>query len=681
MDGFENLKKRAEELRSELNRHARLYYEQDAPEISDFEYDKLMRDLQEIEKKYPELIAPNSPTRRIGGAPSEGFAKVPHAVPMMSLENALNREELASFYSKLCEALSDENVEVVCEPKIDGLAVSLIYENGIFVGGSTRGDGHVGEDVTANLRTIRTLPLQLAKPISGHFEVRGEVCIDKKGFVALNAAREERGERLFANPRNAAAGSLRTLDPRETARRKLKIYLYQIIEPEKYGIKTQREMLDKIVALGLPLQGADLVCSSLAAINAYLDNWETKRIEHPIDTDGVVVKLNSVSLRETLGTTAKAPKWAIAYKFPPEEKLTQVRDIEVTVGRTGILTPTAVFDPIHLAGTIVKRANVHNQDEIDELDLRIGDHVWVRKAAEIIPEVVRVEYDKRPPDTVPFKLPDKCPVCGAPAVRFSGEAAVKCTNSSCSAQVKERIVHFASRSAMNITGLGEKIVSQLIDIGMIRDFADIYNLKAERLAELDRFGEKSAQNLMSAIEKSKSRPLAALINGLGIPNIGEKTASDIAERFRSLRRLEQTACENEPELELIDGVGTVLAQSLHVWFSEPHNKRLLDRLESAGIRFEMEGETTDRANLPWNGLKFVLTGELSQMTRADAREKIKALGGTTSESVSKKTNYVVVGESPGSKYAKAQKLGITILDENEFIEKLKEARDKTVSAN
>lgn len=681
MDGFENLKKRAEELRSELNRHARLYYEQDAPEISDFEYDKLMRELQEIEKKYPELIAPNSPTRRIGGAPSEGFAKVPHVVPMMSLENALNREELASFYSKLCEALSDENVEVVCEPKIDGLAVSLIYEDGIFVGGSTRGDGHVGEDVTANLRTIRTLPLQLAKPISGHFEVRGEVCIDKKGFVALNAAREERGERLFANPRNAAAGSLRTLDPRETARRKLKIYLYQIIEPEKYGIKTQREMLDKIVALGLPLQGADLVCSSLAAINAYLDNWETKRIEHPIDTDGVVVKLNSVSLRETLGTTAKAPKWAIAYKFPPEEKLTQVRDIEVTVGRTGILTPTAVFDPIHLAGTIVKRANVHNQDEIDELDLRIGDHVWVRKAAEIIPEVVRVEYDKRPPDTVPFKLPDKCPVCGAPAVRFSGEAAVKCTNSSCSAQVKERIVHFASRSAMNITGLGEKIVSQLIDIGMIRDFADIYNLKAERLAELDRFGEKSAQNLMSAIEKSKSRPLAALINGLGIPNIGEKTASDIAERFRSLRRLEQTACENEPELELIDGVGTVLAQSLHVWFSEPHNKRLLDRLESAGIRFEMEGETTDRANLPWNGLKFVLTGELSQMTRADAREKIKSLGGTASDSVSKKTNYVVVGESPGSKYAKAQKLGITILDENEFIEKLKEARDKTVSAN
>lgn len=681
MDGFENLKKRAEELRSELNRHARLYYEQDAPEISDFEYDKLMRELQEIEKKYPELIAPNSPTRRIGGAPSEGFAKVPHAVPMMSLENALNREELASFYSKLCEALSDENVEVVCEPKIDGLAVSLIYEDGIFVGGSTRGDGHVGEDVTANLRTIRTLPLQLAKPIPGHFEVRGEVCIDKKGFVALNAAREERGERLFANPRNAAAGSLRTLDPRETARRKLKIYLYQIIEPEKYGIKTQREMLDEIVALGLPLQGADVVCSSLAAINAYLDNWETKRIEHPIDTDGVVVKLNNVPMRETLGTTAKAPKWAIAYKFPPEEKLTQVRDIEVTVGRTGILTPTAVFDPIHLAGTIVKRANVHNQDEIDELDLRIGDHVWVRKAAEIIPEVVRVEYDKRPPDTVPFKLPDKCPVCGAPAVRFSGEAAVKCTNSSCSAQVKERIVHFASRSAMNITGLGEKIVSQLIDIGMIRDFADIYNLKAERLAELDRFGEKSAQNLMSAIEKSKSRPLAALINGLGIPNIGEKTASDIAERFRSLRRLEQTACENEPELELIDGVGTVLAQSLHVWFSEPHNKRLLDRLESAGIRFEMEGETTDRANLPWNGLKFVLTGELSQMTRADAREKIKALGGTTSESVSKKTNYVVVGESPGSKYAKAQKLGITILDENEFIEKLKEARDKTVSAN
>lgn len=675
MTEFENLKNRALELRGELGRHARLYYEEDAPEISDFQYDSMLHELRDIEEKYPELVTPDSPTHRIGGAPREGFVKVSHLSPMMSLDNALDRAELAVFYTKLCEALHDPKTEVLCEPKIDGLAVSLIYDNGLFLSGSTRGDGHLGEDVTANLRTIRTLPLKLAKPIPGLFEVRGEVCIDKKGFAALNEAREEQGLPLFANPRNAAAGSLRTLDPRETARRKLKIYLYQIIDPEKYGIKTQQQMLEEIQALGLPMQGGERLCDSLAQIEDYLTQWETKRFEHPIDTDGVVVKLNRLALRPALGVTSKAPKWAIAFKFPPEEKLTQIKKIEVTVGRTGVLTPTAVFDPVHLAGTTVRRAALHNQDDIDRKDVRVGDYIWVRKAGEIIPEVVRVEYDKRPEGTEPFKIPDSCPVCGAAAIRLPGEAAKKCTNVSCAAQVKERLVHFASRAAMDITGLGEKVTDQLVEKKLVKNCADLYQLTVSELAALDRMGVKSAENVKAAIEKSKQRPLSAVINALGISNVGEKTASDLAERFRSLKNLAETARDRELELEETEGIGPVIAQSLHAWFSEPHNMEMLERLESFGIRDKEEGPVKDKAALPWNGLKFVLTGELSGMTRTEASAKIKALGGATVDSVSKKTSFVVVGDNPGSKYQKAQQLEVPILDEAQFLEKLKEAQE------
>ncbi len=672
----EESKKRAELLRGEIERHARLYYAQDAPEISDFEYDRLMRELQEIEAASPELVTPDSPTHRIGAAPRDGFVKVEHASAMMSLDNALDREELAVFYTKLCEALHEENVPVLCEPKIDGLAVSLVYEDGLFSSGATRGDGKVGEDVTANLRTIKTLPLRLAHPIPGRFEVRGEVCIDKKGFEALNAAREERGESLFANPRNAAAGSLRTLDPKETARRNLKIYLYQIIDPEKYGITTQRQMLEEIAALGLPMQGEDRLCHSLSQIYDYLLQWETKRFEHPIDTDGVVVKLNDIALRSVLGFTSKAPKWAVAFKFPPEEKLTRIQNIEVTVGRTGVLTPTAVFDPVHLAGTIVRRAGLHNQDDIDKKDARVGDYIWVRKAGEIIPEVVRVEYDKRPDGTEPFKIPDICPVCGSHAVRLPGEAAIKCTNSGCPAQVKERIIHFASRGAMDISGMGDKLIDRLVELGLLHNYADIYSLTAPELAELDRLGEKSAQNIINAIEKSKSRPLGALIGALGISSVGEKTAEDLAARFGSIEALQKTARDNEPELELTDGIGEVIAQSLHAWFSEPHNEEMLARLKAAGVNFESHAPKVDKTLLPWNGLKFVLTGELAKMTRPVAEAKIKSMGGVVAGSVSKKTSFVVVGEAPGSKYQKALALGVPILDEEQFEEKLKEAAEE-----
>ena len=659
--------KRAEQLRAELARHSALYYVQDSPEISDFEYDSLMRELMEIEKSHPELVRPDSPTQRVGGAPREGFVKVTHTAPMMSLDNALNKEELRVFYEKLCLSLEAPSVPMLCEPKIDGLAVSLIYEDGIFISGSTRGDGQVGEDVTANLKTIRTLPLQLAEPVSGLFEVRGEVCMDKKGFAALNERREEAEEPLFANPRNAAAGSLRQLDPKVTSSRNLKVFLYQVMEPKKHHIDSQQAMLERIKDLGLPTQGAQALCSSIEEIERYLDVWTEGRFQHPIDTDGVVVKLNDLAARAALGATAKAPRWAIAFKFPPEEKLTQIRDIEITVGRTGTLTPTAVFEPVHLSGTVVKRANLHNQDEIDRKDIRIGDFVWVRKAGEIIPEVVKTELSRRLSDSVPYKIPDTCPVCGSHAIRLNDEAAVKCPNGSCPAQIKEGISHFASRGAMDIRGLGDKIVAQLVESGKVKDVADLYLLDVPTLIPLERMGEKSAQNIAASIERSKSRPLSALINALGIRNVGVRTAKDLAERFRSLDKLRFVSVHNESDLEATEGIGPIIAKSLHVFFSEPHNAAVADRLRDFGVNCEMEEATAPRDNLPLSGLKFVLTGELSSMTRTEASEKLSALGGQTVESVSKKTDYVIVGDKPGSKYIKAQSLGIEILDEEAFL--------------
>ena len=669
----ESLKKRVSELRAELKRHAELYYVQDSPEITDFEYDQLLRELAAAEEKYSELRTADSPTHRVGGAPREGFVKVEHSEPMMSLDNALDKDELRSFYAKTSQALGVDSVQVLCEPKIDGLAVSLIYEDGVFVSGATRGDGRVGEDITANLRTIKSLPLILRETVSGKLEVRGEICMDKKGFALLNAAREEAGEPLFANPRNAAAGSVRQLDPKVTAVRKLKIYLYQVVDPEKHGIRSQKEMLETIGRLGLPVQGSERLCSTLEEVESYLEAWTEKRFEHPIDTDGVVVKLDDIGLRAMLGATSKAPRWAIAFKFPPEEKVTRIIDIEITVGRTGTLTPTAVLEPVHLSGTVVRRAILHNQDEIDRKDIRIGDYVLVHKAGEIIPEVIRVEKERRPEGTVPFRIPEICPVCGSGAVRLSGEAAVKCSNSTCPAQIKEGISHFASRAAMDIRGLGEKIVALLVEKGIVSDFADLYSIQAEDLIPLERMGEKSARNITEAIEKSKKRPLGALINALGIRNVGERTANDLAEKFRSLELLSETAVNKTGELESMEGIGPVIAESLRVFFLEPHNERVIRRLKEAGINMVIESPAKTREDLPWSGLKFVLTGELSTMTRPEASEKIKALGGETSDSVSRKTDFVVTGEKPGSKLIKARSLGIEVLEEEDFIKRLSEA--------
>lgn len=670
----ESIKNRASELRVELKRHAELYYVQDSPEISDFDYDMLLRELAAIEEKYPELRTSDSLTHRVGGAPREGFVKIEHREPMMSLDNALDREDLRSFFNRMSQAAGREDVEVLCEPKIDGLAVSLVYEDGIFVRGATRGDGWVGEDITANLRTIKSLPLRLKEDISGRLEIRGEICMDKKGFEALNAAREEAGEPLFANPRNAAAGSVRQLDPKVTAARKLKIYLYQIVDPLSHGIRNQKEMLETITGIGLPAQGSERLCSGLAETESYLDEWAEKRFEHPIDTDGVVIKLNDIAIRESLGSTSKAPRWAIAFKFPPEEKVTKILDIEVTVGRTGTLTPTAVLEPVRLSGTVVKRAILHNQDEIDRKDIRIGDYVLVHKAGEIIPEVIRVEKEKRPDGTLPFKIPGECPVCASKAVRLTGEAAIKCTNRSCPAQVKEGISHFASRAAMDIRGLGDKIVAMLVDTGKVTNFADLYYLNEGELVSLDRMGEKSARNILEAVQRSKERPLGALINALGIRNVGERTAYDLAERFRSIEVLSDAAVSGKDTLGEVGGIGPVIAESLKAFFSEPHNREVIKRLKEAGVKMSQEALPVSEGDLPWGGLKFVLTGELSSMTRSEASEKIRSLGGQTAESVSKKTDFVVAGENPGSKISKARELEINILDEEEFIKKLREAR-------
>ncbi|MDO4218894.1 MAG: NAD-dependent DNA ligase LigA [Synergistaceae bacterium] len=662
----EKIRERISFLQAELTRHSKLYYTNDAPEISDYEYDALFAELKQLEERFPQYKTETSPTQRVGGKILEGFQKITHTVPMMSLDNALNKEALSEFITKINDYFG-ANCEFLCEPKIDGLAVSCIFQDGVFVEGATRGNGVVGEDVTENLKTVKNLPLKLPVNLSGRLEVRGEACIDKIGFERLNASREEEGLTLFANPRNAAAGSLRTLNTRETAKRNLKVFFYQVVEPEKWGIKTQKEMLEFIQNIGLPCQGSHTLATCEAEIISYLDNWANLRHSHAIDTDGVVVKLNDISLRSSLGATSHAPRWAIAFKFPPEEKITQIKNIEVTVGRTGVLTPTAVFDPVRLAGTTVRRASLHNQDEIDGLDVGIGDFVWVRKAGEIIPEVIRVEKEKRPFGVSKFVIPNICPVCGAAAVRNCGEVAIRCQNSSCPAQLKQKLSYFASRDAMNITGLGVKLVAQLIDKGVFKNAADIYKTDIKIYSLMDKMGEKSALNLVNAIEASKNRPLSALINALGISNIGQKTAEDLASHFGKLDALAHAALYNTEVLSFIDGIGEVLASSIKTWFSQEQNKNLIEELRVAGLNFGREEDAkkaTPQTEI--TGKKFVLTGELEGFTRKYAEEIIKRMGGVTSSSVSSKTDFVLAGTAPGSKFTKAQALGIKIINEEDF---------------
>ena len=666
---FEDASRRAAELRGEIARHDELYYVLDAPVIQDHEYDALLRELASIEAKYPELLTADSPNSRVRGAPRAEFKKVVHASPMRSLDNALDEGELAAFFDRVAKSLDEADFRWLCEPKIDGLAVSLIYNDGLFETASTRGDGTIGEDVTHNVRVIRSLPLRLKRHRAGRVEVRGEVCMAREDFAALNKSREEDGLPLFANPRNAAAGSLRQLDPAVTASRKLKIFLYHVNDAESLDIRTQNGLLRWLEAEGLPTQGHDRLCSNRSEIYEYLTRWGEERFDNSVNTDGVVVKLDSLPLRNALGSTSHAPRWAIAFKFPPEERRTKVVGIDVSVGRTGALTPTARVEPVRLSGTTVQRASLHNQDEVDRLGIMVGDMVWIHKAGEIIPEILRVDTDARTGDEVPFTIPNVCPVCGAAAVRLPSESAVRCVNRSCAAQLQEGLAHFVSRDCMDIDGIGEKLIARLTEAGLVKSAADLYELTPETLAGLERMGEKSADKLAAAIETSKTRPFHAVLNALGIRNVGKKTARDITLHFRDIDALINAG---EEELAAIPGVGSVIAESIKDHFSDEHNMTVITRLRSSGVNMRSDDESPVTENSPdFAGKKMVFTGELSSMTRGEAEQLATSLGAVTSGSVSKKTDIVVAGANAGSKYNKAVGLGIEIWSEEDFLARAK----------
>ncbi len=636
------------------------YYVLDAPEMADFEYDRLLRELEVLEAQYPEYASPLSPTKRVGGEALSHFEKVEHAVPLESLQDVFSAEEVQEFDARLRESVQSAVYSV--EPKVDGLSVALEYVNGEFLRGATRGDGTVGEDVTENLKTIRSIPMYLdnAPP---RLIVRGEVFMPRSVFEELNEKREAQGQALFANPRNAAAGSLRQLDPTIAAERKLDILIFNLQLAEGVRFASHGETLDYLRQLRFKVipyhlcNTADKVLSVIASIGEH-------RYDYPFDIDGAVVKLNDLEARKLLGSTAKFPRWACAYKYPPEVKETVLQDIVVQVGRTGVLTPKAVVAPVRLAGTTVTNATLHNQDFISQKDIRIGDTVRIRKAGEIIPEILEVVTAKRPEGTSPYTLPSACPVCGAPTVRDEDGAALRCTGAECPAQLLQNISHFVSRSAMDIEGLGESIVQQLIGAGKIASPADIYDLTVEDLKSLWKGGGKAAQNLYNAIQRSKTQDVSRLIYGLGIRQVGEKAAKQLARNFGSLDRLMEASRE---ELTAQRDIGGITAESIASWFEQPQARHLVQRLREAGVNFESAAEVSD---LRFAGLTFVLTGALSLFTRDEATEKIEACGGKVSGSVSKKTNFVVAGENAGSKLKKANELGISVLSEEDFLKML-----------
>ena len=657
MDAKAEIKKLVEEL----NEHNHRYYVMDEPTISDFEYDALMRRLIELEEQNPELVAPDSPTQRVGGAALSAFEEVAHEVPLESLNDVFSDDELNSFHEKVEQSLAVP--EFTVEPKIDGLSMALIYKDGVFVKGATRGDGRVGEDVTENLKTIRSIPLTIPDAPETLI-VRGEVYMPKKVFEELNAQRELRGEKLFANPRNAAAGTMRQLDPTVVAARKLDILVFNIQHVNGINFTSHSETLEYLKTRNFKVIPYKIVTNYDDCVSI-IHEMGDRRDEYEYGIDGAVVKVNSLTERERLGSTAKAPRWAVAYKYPPEKKETVVKDIIVQVGRTGVLTPKAVFDPVRLAGTTVTYATLHNQDKIDALDIRIGDTVLVQKAGDIIPEVLSVNKDKRPEDTVPYKLPELCPVCSSPVSRDEDGAAIRCTGAECPAQQLRNIVHFASKGAMDIDGLGESLAKSLIDAGLISTAADLYELEAQSVAMLERMGKKSAENLITAIEKSKSAGMARLLYALGIRQVGEAAAKLLARRFGDMDALKAATAE---ELTDINDVGATTAAYITEWFANPQSEHLLSRLEAAGVSMSA---IADRVDSRFEGMTFVLTGTLSQYTRDEAKAIVESLGGKVSGSVSKKTSVVLAGESAGSKLTKAQELGIKIIDEAQFAELIK----------
>ena len=645
------------ELREKLNENARLYYTLDASTMSDYEYDRLYRRLQELEAAHPEEITPDSPTQRVGDAVLNDFAEVRHPVPLESLEDVFDGDEVKGFLSKVLETLP--RAEYSVEPKVDGLSVALEYRDGQFYQGATRGDGRVGEDVTGNLRTVRSIPKNLPEKLP-RLIVRGEGYMARSVFDRINEELELEGKPLLANPRNAAAGSLRQKDPKVCAKRQLDIAVFNLQLVEGRSFATHSETLDYLREQGFPVI-PHTVLRDPEAILEQIQKLGDNRMDFPYDIDGAVVKLNDLSDRSILGSTAKCPKWAVAYKYPPEQKESRVADIVVQVGRTGVLTPKAVLEPVRLAGTTVTNATLHNQDYITEKDIRIGDTVVVQKAGEIIPEIVSVVKEKRPEGTKPYHLPDKCPVCGAAVLRDPDGAAVRCTGAECPAQLLRNMIHFASRDAMDIDGVGPAVLQQLIESGLVSNPADLYDLRAEQLEGLDRMGKKSAQNAVDAIARSKENDLWRLIFALGIRQVGAKAAKILATHFGSMDGLRRATAE---ELTEIDDVGAVTADYITHWMQSDQAADLLARLQKAGVNMECHQELVDRR---FAGMTFVLTGALTRFTREEAGEMIELRGGKVSSSVSKKTTYVVAGENAGSKLKKAGELGVSVLSEEEFL--------------
>ncbi len=672
----EDLIQRLEALRDQIRFHQQQYFVKDQPTISDAEYDALFRELKALEDEHPDLMTLDSPTQRVGGAVAERFTSVEHAAPMLSLDNAMNAEALLDFEERLQRLIPAQKWHYVVEPKIDGLGVALLYEHGVLVRGATRGDGRVGEEITQNLRAINSIPLRLQGPLADleRLEVRGEVYMPKNAFAKLNRQLEEDGQNPFANPRNAAAGSLRLLDSRESARRPLDIFLYNLGYAEPHHTYASHwEVLQALADAGCKINPRAILCESIEAVINICQTLETQRHDLDYDTDGAVVKVDSIALQAQFGATAHHPRWAIAFKFAAQQAITRVLDMSISVGRTGALTPTADLEPIHIAGVTVSRASLHNEDEIQRKDIRVHDTVVVERAGDVIPQVVRVILEERPNDSVPFVMPTECPICHTAVYPPAGEAVARCPNAACPAQIKERLLHYGSRRAMDIDGMGTAIVDQLVARGLVTDFADLYHFDVPTLADLERLAEKSASNLVAAIDRSRERGLARLLHGLGIRHAGERVASILATQYHTIDNLMQTPAE---ELAEINDIGPVIAESVQQFFSQEENRRTIERLREAGVKLDEPVMMSDvePAEQLLAGKVFVLTGSLPTLTRNQARNLITAAGGRVTSSVTRKTNYVVAGQDPGSNFQQAERLEIPILDEDS-LQQLLQAED------
>jgi DNA ligase (NAD+) len=667
---------RIAELRETINHHNYRYYVLDSPEISDAEYDELMKELRQLETEHPELVTPDSPTQRIGAPPVEAFGVVEHPQPLLSLANAFSYEELAAWHKRVSNLLGGRQFDLVCEPKIDGLAVALTYVDGLLATGATRGDGYRGENITQNLRTIRSIPLAVPKDAPPRFEVRGEVYLPKAGFKKLNEERAKEELPLFANPRNAAAGSVRQLDSSITARRPLDIFVYGLGWAEGKAVPdTHWEIMQYLKSLGFKINPNIALRRSLDEAEKYHQSWVESREKFPYEADGIVVKVNSIAFQQELGTVAHEPRWAIAYKFPAVQGTTKLIDIGINVGRTGSLNPYAILEPVRVGGVVISSAALHNEEDIHRKDIRIGDWVVVQRAGDVIPEIVEPIVSRRTGKEKIFSMPSRCPVCESEVIKPEGEAMHRCTNAACPSQALERIKHFVSRGAMDIDGVGEKLCHALFEAGLVKDAADLYRLTREQLLSLERMADKSVSNVLNSIEKSKDRPLARVIFALGILHVGEQYAELLAEQFHSIDQLAEASQE---ELSAIPSIGPKIAESIVAFFRQKGNRRIIEKLRKAGVRLEREKakEAQKVPSLPLAGLEFVLTGKLESFSRSEAEAKIKALGGEAGSDVTKKTSYVVVGADPGSKLAKADKLGIKTLSESEFLKLLDKAVGK-----